>query len=147
MAMIGRVILADLADRLNAPDLLRLFAAAFGSREAALRAGKRFQAGDWIPLGYEEDCEIIAFLGLESVSKSAARIRGIAVSPHHRGQGVGRELIQAVRLRNPRVTLKAETDHDAVNFYRRCGFEATSLGERYPGVERFECVLRGDAED
>jgi hypothetical protein len=26
-----------------------------------------------------------------------------------------------------------------VHFYERCGFQAQSLGELYPGVERFAC--------
>ena len=38
-----------------------------------------------------------------------------------------------------RVT--AETDKDAVGFYRSCGFEVESLGELYPGIERFRCKL------
>lgn len=32
--------------------------------------------------------------------------------------------------------ITAETDHDAIAFYRRYGFEIQSLGEKYPGVER-----------
>lgn len=39
--------------------------------------------------------------------------------------------------------LDAETDADAVDFYRRCGFAVESLGERYPGVERFRCTWEG----
>jgi ribosomal protein S18 acetylase RimI-like enzyme len=35
-----------------------------------------------------------------------------------------------------------ETDKDAVGFYRNYGFEITSLGEKYPGVERFLCNLK-----
>lgn len=34
----------------------------------------------------------------------------------------------------------AETDEEAVNFYRSIGFEVYSLGEKYPGVERFRCI-------
>jgi hypothetical protein len=33
----------------------------------------------------------------------------------------------------------AETDADAVGFYRRCGLAVTSLGERFAGIERFRC--------
>lgn len=29
----------------------------------------------------------------------------------------------------------------AVDFYRGCGFRVRSLGERYPGAERFACDL------
>ena len=38
--------------------------------------------------------------------------------------------------------LTAETDADAVGFYQRCGFEVESLGELYPGAERFRCTLK-----
>ncbi|QSF44504.1 GNAT family N-acetyltransferase [Paenibacillus tianjinensis] len=38
-------------------------------------------------------------------------------------------------------TITAETDHEAVGFYRNAGFAITSLGEQYPGVERFACIL------
>ncbi|MGG4554653.1 hypothetical protein ABEX11_20625 [Paenibacillus humicus] len=37
--------------------------------------------------------------------------------------------------------VEAETDKDAVDFYRRLGFNITSLGQKYPGVERFQCSL------
>ncbi|WP_239984546.1 hypothetical protein [Lentibacillus sediminis] len=35
--------------------------------------------------------------------------------------------------------ISAETDKDAVVFYQNLGFQITSLGEKYPGVERFLC--------
>ena len=38
----------------------------------------------------------------------------------------------------------AETHKDAVIFYRNIGFEIKSLGEKYPGVERFQCTLQGN---
>ncbi|MNW71139.1 hypothetical protein D3C74_508110 [compost metagenome] len=38
-------------------------------------------------------------------------------------------------------TITAETDREAVGFYRSTGFPITSLGEKYPGVERFACIL------
>ena len=37
--------------------------------------------------------------------------------------------------------LVAETDADAIGFYQCCGFAVESLGELYPGVERFRCTL------
>jgi hypothetical protein len=38
--------------------------------------------------------------------------------------------------------LVAETDIDSVNFYLKTGFSVESLGEKYPGRERFRCVYR-----
>ena len=49
-------------------------------------------------------------------------IAGIAVDPAARGQGVGSHMIrQAVRRYRPRHVC-AETDDDAVGFYRKNGF-------------------------
>lgn len=33
----------------------------------------------------------------------------------------------------------AETDDEAVGFYRKCDFEVNNLGEKYPNVIRYEC--------
>ncbi|WP_268921683.1 hypothetical protein [Metabacillus sediminilitoris] len=38
--------------------------------------------------------------------------------------------------------ITAETDKEAVVFYRNYGFKITSLGEKYPGVERFLCEYK-----
>lgn len=38
--------------------------------------------------------------------------------------------------------LTAETDIEAVGFYQNYGFNVTSLGEKYAGVERFLCTLK-----
>ena len=37
--------------------------------------------------------------------------------------------------------MEAETDIEAVDFYKKIGFQTVSLGEKYPGVERFKCTL------
>jgi ribosomal protein S18 acetylase RimI-like enzyme len=59
---------------------------------------------------------------------------------------VGRQLVRGVGARFPGATLEAETDGDAVGFYRRIGFGIESLGEKYPGRARFRCVLHGADE-
>ena len=43
------------------------------------------------------------------------------------------------------LPIVAETDHDAVGFYAANNFAITSLGEKYPGVERFQVHLRAPA--
>lgn len=50
-------------------------------------------------------------------------------------QGLGSKLIESTKINK----MIAETDKDAVNFYKKKGFKITSLGEKYPGVERFKC--------
>lgn len=58
-----------------------------------------------------------------------------------RGRGLARRLLAAVaRLGSPVV---AETDDDAVGFYRRLGFRVATAPEdpRWPGTVRYRCVL------
>jgi len=55
-----------------------------------------------------------------------------------------RLLDEAVRL-HALTCLYATTDAEAVGFYRRCGFAVHSLGELFPGVERFECTWQLEA--
>lgn len=62
------------------------------------------------------------------------KVLGIAVHPDKRIQGVGRALIQHALLFFP--ILCAETDSDAVTFYRRCGFECTSFERTFPDGSR-----------
>lgn len=69
-------------------------------------------------------------------------IKHIAVHPNYRLQGIGSELIQAVKGISKSKSIVAETDHEAVQFYEKNGFSITSLGEKYPGVERFLCIYR-----
>lgn len=68
-------------------------------------------------------------------------IKHIAVSPAYRGKGIGREMIRYVEEHHAFSSIYAETDQEAVLFYKNIGFHITSLGEKYPGVERFGCLL------
>jgi hypothetical protein len=63
------------------------------------------------------------------------------VDAGRRHEGIGREMVEHARPAYGKRSLTAETDHEAVGFYERCGFAIQSLGELYPGVERFQCTL------
>ncbi len=67
-------------------------------------------------------------------------LKHIAVHPHKRNKGLGSKLIEEIIKLNTIHILVAETDKHAVHFYKKIGFEIISLGEKYPGVERFKCV-------
>lgn len=66
-------------------------------------------------------------------------IEFIAVAEDRQGEGIGRALVDFVG--RPVV---AETDDDAVEFYRRLGFEVSDAAPHplYPGVRRYRCELR-----
>lgn len=80
-------------------------------------------------------------IGIEIVDADVLEIKHIAVAPEQRGSGLGRAMIQAVQGKLKPNVMVAETDLEAVGFYRSLGFEIRSLGEKYPGVERFLCRL------
>lgn len=82
---------------------------------------------------------VAAVVGIRLDSQSVAEILHIAVDEGCRGMGYGRRMIELVVQEEALTGLCAETDRDAVGFYERCGFAIESLGEKYPGVERFLC--------
>ena len=92
-------------------------------------------------LGVESNGELAGFVGFRLQPPDGAVIRHIAVRRDHRRQGIGRQMIFQVCSTYSLGLIYAETDHDAVDFYRKVGFAVESLGEKYPGIERFACKL------
>jgi trans-aconitate methyltransferase/GNAT superfamily N-acetyltransferase len=76
------------------------------------------------------------------VGDSETVLLHIATAQSVRRTGIGRQLLASVRRAVPSTQpLIAETDADGVGFYTATGFAVTSLGEKYPGVERFHARL------
>lgn len=88
----------------------------------------------------DNDGSALGIVGLKGEG-AYAEILHIALDEHKRNCGNGRKIIDELFELENLTELTAETDHDAVEFYRRYGFEIHSLGEKYPGVERFHCRL------
>jgi ribosomal protein S18 acetylase RimI-like enzyme len=92
--------------------------------------------------GFLYDDRIVGLVGVELLTVDHFEIKHIAVLPNQRGQSVGSKMIRFVCEKHGLSLLSAETDRDAVEFYRNYGFEIVSLGEKYPGVERFRCEYK-----
>ncbi|TFD94546.1 N-acetyltransferase [Jeotgalibacillus sp. R-1-5s-1] len=91
--------------------------------------------------GFMKEGNIIGCIGVE-INLSRCEIKHIAVCPKERGYGIGSKMINFLLERYSFTSILAETDIDAVEFYRNFGFKITSLGEKYPGVERFQCEYK-----
>ncbi|MGM7681328.1 GNAT family N-acetyltransferase [Cytobacillus sp. Hm23] len=91
--------------------------------------------------GYDFEDNVIGCIGIEFLGSKSGEIKHIAVSTKHRGEGIGSKMISFIRDKHSLSVIYAETDKDAVNFYKNYGFNIISLGEKYPGVERFQCIL------
>lgn len=57
-----------------------------------------------------------------------AEILDIAVKPKYRKHGIGKSLIDFIFTQFPIDTITAETDDEAVEFYKRCGFNVIGFG-------------------
>lgn len=92
--------------------------------------------------GEASEDEFFACIGIAFLEEGICEIRHIALSPELRGKNIASGMIDAIcQLYQPDQIL-AETDRQAVEFYRKYGFSIASLGEKYPGVERFRCVYK-----
>ena len=69
-----------------------------------------------------------------------AEILDIAVKPEYRKHGIGRKLIDFIFNRFPVDTIIAETDDEAVEFYKKCRFTITSTKE-VSDTKRYFCKL------
>lgn len=98
------------------------------------------QHANKILFAFMQDDQIIGCIGVEVQNQHALEILHIAVTPEKRSSGIGSTLLKHVIGHFPITTITAETDNDAVLFYQKFGFDITSLGEKYVGVERFLCI-------
>ena len=84
--------------------------------------------------------KIIGVIGIDYSNRPYGFITHIAVLPDMRKQGVGSHLINYTTAALKLSEIGVETDQDAVDFYRACGFETEEIESQYPGVRRFRCV-------
>ncbi|MBR5419844.1 MAG: GNAT family N-acetyltransferase [Lachnospiraceae bacterium] len=70
-------------------------------------------------------------------------IIGIAVSASMRGRGIGTYMIRQLMESEHFEKVKAQTDDDAIGFYRKCGFSEEMLMVEYPDgrSRRYNCTL------
>jgi ribosomal protein S18 acetylase RimI-like enzyme len=113
----------------------------FPDENTLIHTIKEYQSDNNLEIyGYETEGVVIGILGVRMTEESILHIVHLAVHPDYRGLGYGRGLLmEMIELKKPEQ-LMAETDEDSVDFYRSVGFTVISLGEKYPGVERFQCI-------
>ncbi|MGN4422491.1 GNAT family N-acetyltransferase [Bacillus cereus group sp. MYBK30-1] len=80
-----------------------------------------------------------ACIGTALIDTNRARMYHIAVDEKYRNQGIALQMIKEIIRKYELTYIEAETDEETVGFYKKCNFNVESLGEKYPGVERFHC--------
>jgi ribosomal protein S18 acetylase RimI-like enzyme len=94
-------------------------------------------------LGWEETGEVVACAGAEQLENQTIGIRSIGVAPMFGRRGLGRRLIDALAEEAAAKRVVAETDDDAVGFYRRCGFAVEDAAPKF-GRARYWCTQERD---
>lgn len=136
-------MLIDLRNRANEPVVQELLSYAIGMPvpEKLKQIAKSYREDVNLALwGVEDDGSLIGCLGVRCSPHGDVVILHLSVHPAHRRRYVASRMIESLLQSGAVQTVSAETDQDAVDFYARCGFAIRSLGEKYPGVERFACV-------
>lgn len=131
----------DVKSRLTQPPFLNLLApSVFNPTEERLQSRAGRYKGDENICVYALSREgsykgIVAF----SSGKQAV-IHDIAVDPSCRKEGIGKALIRFIFFLGAETVI-AETDDDAVGFYKKCGFTVTETESDYE-TKRYLCERR-----
>ena len=91
--------------------------------------------------GIEVEGRVVAVCGFETAEQGVL-LHDLAVAPHSRGRGVGRQLVRFLRERYPNTPIRGYTLQEAEAFYRACGFEVREDGEMPDGRMRLAFELR-----
>ncbi|MDD4412982.1 MAG: GNAT family N-acetyltransferase [Oscillospiraceae bacterium] len=91
----------------------------------------------WDFYGWVENGDILGICGFE-VHADYVEILHIAVAEDARHRGIGGAMVTVLQEKYG-LRIEAETDDDAVEFYRKTGFEANAF-QKY-NVQRYHCVL------
>ncbi|RAI82906.1 N-acetyltransferase [Macrococcoides goetzii] len=86
---------------------------------------------------YEDEHKFIGVITI-NVQDDKCVITSLAVDTTYQGRGIGKKLINHIKDKYNYIV--AETDDEAKTFYRKQGFVIESLGEKYPGVNRYLCT-------
>lgn len=125
-------------EQIEKDPILNVLQYAVGPSETSLKKAVLFYERNKGTLHkYEEK----ACIGIEITGANKARICHIAVVPQYRHNGMAVQMIKEVVRMYQLTYIEAETDDEAVEFYKNIGFQIKSLGEKYPGIERFHCYL------
>lgn len=93
-------------------------------------------------VGVVEGEHVVAFAAAD-LRTEPALLEYIAVGVEAQGRALGRSMVDHLRARTGGGALVAETDDDAIGFYRALGFSVTTAPSdpRWPGRARYRCTL------
>ncbi len=123
------------------PDILKLLAPSVfnPTEERLLNRAKKYQEDEETNVYvYKEDNEYKGIVVFE-IFDSTVTILDIAVNPEHQGKGIGSKLIDFIFNSFNVNNITAETDDDAIGFYKKYGFTVADTKVEFD-TKRYTCV-------
>ena len=109
------------------------------TEERLLNRAKKYQEDEETNVYvYKEDNEYKGIVVFE-IFDSTATILDIAVNPEHQGKGIGSKLIDFIFNSFNVNNITAETDDDAIGFYKKYGFTVADTKVKFD-VKRYSII-------
>jgi len=134
--------ICDIKEIITEPDILKLLAPSVynPTEERLLNRAKKY--------GEDENSNIYAYkhngqykgIVIFKIANNSSTIHDIAVKPEYQGRGIGSKLIDFIFNRFGVQSITAETDDDAIEFYKKYGFSVVDVKAVF-GTKRYVCVL------
>ena len=107
--------------------------------ERLLSRAEKYQADDKVKAyAYADNGEYKGIIILK-IEDNTAEILDIAVKPEYQGKSIGSMLIDYIFSKFEVNKIIAETDDDAIGFYKKYGFTVVDITVKFD-VKRYTCV-------
>lgn len=111
------------------------------TKEKLLRLLKKYYENkDILPFASINEDKIVGIIVVQKISCETYEIIDISVASNYRKKGIASKLIDYVTKHLGIKTILAETDKDAVEFYKKYGFKTEILETK--GYKRYKCILK-----
>lgn len=133
--------ICDIKEIITEPDILKLLTpSVFNPTEERLlnRAKKYGEDENTDIYAYKENSKYKGIVVFKTQNNSAT-ILDIAIKPEHQGQGIGSKLIDFIFNNFNVHSITAETDDDAIGFYKKYGFIVADTKVKFD-TKRYTCV-------
>ena len=133
--------ICDIKEIITEPDILKLLTPSVfnPTEERLLNRAKKYQEDENTNIyAYKDNGEhkgIVIF----KIANNSATILDIAVKPEHQGRGFGSKLIDFIFNSFNVDNVTAETDDDAIGFYKKYGFIVADTKVKFD-TKRYTCV-------
>ena len=132
--------ICDVKEIITEPDMLQLLAPSVfnPTEERLLNRAKKYQEENTNIYAYKDDGEYKGIIVFKTQNNSAT-ILDIAVKPEYQGQGIGSKLIDFIFNSFNVDNVTAETDDDAIGFYKKYGFTVADTKVKFD-VKRYSII-------